>query len=190
MESFRNEPYSDFSTAEPRAAYLDALETVATKLGGHVPLIIDGKPVATDDRITSIDPAQPEVVVGTTGLASRAEAQLAVDAAARAFRDWSRRPVEERAGLVHRIGDLMAERKFDLSAWMTREAGKNWVESEADVAEAIDFCRFYAHQAVRLAEPIPVVDYPGESNESFLIPMGQETAHILPHSFPVEILNS
>ena len=76
MEPFRNEPYSDFSNPEPRAGYLEALETVATKLGGHVPLIIDGKPVATDDRITSIDPAQPDVVVGTTGSASAAEAQL------------------------------------------------------------------------------------------------------------------
>ncbi len=187
MDAFRNEPYSDFSAAEPRDAYLDALATVATKLGGHVPLVIDGKPVATDDRITSIDPAQPDVVVGTTGLASRAEAQLAVDAAARAFEDWSRMPVEERAGYVHRIGDLMAERKFELSAWMTREAGKNWAESEADVAEAIDFCRFYAHQAVRLAEPVSVVEYPGEINESFLVPMGVGVV-IPPWNFPLAIL--
>lgn len=187
MEPFRNEPYSDFSTDEPRAAYLEALDTVATKLGGHVPLIIDGRPVATDDRITSIDPARPEVVVGTTGLASPAEAQLAIDAASRAFRDWSRRPAAERAGFVHRIGDLMAERKFELSAWMTREAGKNWAEAEADVAEAVDFCRFYAHQAVRLAEPLPVVEYPGEINESFLIPMGVGVV-IPPWNFPLAIL--
>ena len=45
MEPFRNEPYSDFTAPEPRTAYLEALETVATKLGGHVPLIIDGRPV-------------------------------------------------------------------------------------------------------------------------------------------------
>ena len=24
------------------------------------------------------------------------------------------------------------------------EAGKSWIEADADVAEAIDFCRFYA----------------------------------------------
>lgn len=187
MEPFRNEPYSDFSAPEPRAAYLEALETVGTKLGGHVPLIIDGKPVATDDRITSIDPAQPDVVVGTTGSASGAEAQLAIGAATRAFLDWSRRPAAERAEYVHRIGDLMAEKKFELAAWMTLEAGKNWVEAEADVAEAIDFCRFYAHQAVRLAESLPGVPYPGEENESFLIPMGVG-AVIPPWNFPLAIL--
>lgn len=187
MEPFRNEAYSDFSAAGPRAEYAQALETVASKLGGHVPLIIGGRPVATDDRIVSLDPAQPDVVVGTTGSASQAEAQLAIDAAKTAFKDWSRRPASERAEMVHRIGDLMAERKFELSAWMTFEAGKNWVEAEADVAEAIDFCRFYAHQALSLAEPLPVLSYPGESNESFLVPMGVGVV-IPPWNFPLAIL--
>ncbi len=187
MEPFRTEPYSDFTAAEPKAAYEEAIETVLSKLGGHVPLIIDGKPVATDERIVSIDPAKPDVVVGTTGSASQAEAQLAIDAAKGAYRHWSRRPAVERAEYVHRIGDLIAERKFEISAWMTLEAGKNWAESEADVAEAIDFCRFYAHQAVRLAEPLPVVEYPGESNESFLIPMGVGVV-IPPWNFPLAIL--
>ncbi len=187
MEPFRNEPYSDFSTDGPQAQYLQAIDTVKSKLGGHIPVIIDGKPVATDQRIVSIDPAQPDVVVGTTGSASRAEAQFAINAAKAAFPDWSRRPVQERAELVHRIGDLIAERKFEISAWMTLEAGKNWTEAEADVAEAIDFCRYYAHQAVQLAEPVPVVGYPGESNESFLIPMGVG-AVIPPWNFPLAIL--
>jgi len=187
MDPFRTEPYSNFTNPEPKSAYSEAIETVMSKLGGHVPLVIDGRPVATDERIVSIDPAQPETVVGTTGSASRAEAQLALDAAKAAFVDWSRRPVEERAEFVYRIGDLMAERKFEIAAWMTLEAGKNWAESEADVAEAIDFCRYYALQAVRLAKPVPVHDYPGEINESHLIPMGPGVV-IPPWNFPVAIL--
>lgn len=187
MEPFRTEPYSDFTAASPRAAYLEAIETVLSKLGGHIPVIIDGKPVATDLRIVSVDPARPDTVVGTTGSASEAEAQLAIGAAKAAFLDWSRRPATERAELIHRIGDLIAERKFEMSAWMTLEAGKNWAEAEADVAEAIDFCRFYAHQAVQMAEPVPVVDYPGEKNESYLIPIGVG-AVIPPWNFPLAIL--
>ena len=187
MEPFRNESYSDFSSDGPRAQFLEAIEVVRTKLGGHVPVIIDGKPVATDERIVSLDPAQPDVVVGTTGSASQAEAQLAIDAAKAAYPDWSRRPVQERAEMVHRIGDLIAERKFEISAWMTLEAGKNFAESEADVAEAIDFCRYYAHQAMQFSEPVPVVGFPGESNESFLIPMGVGVV-IPPWNFPLAIL--
>jgi 1-pyrroline-5-carboxylate dehydrogenase len=187
MEPFRNEAYSDFSTDGPRRTYQEALETVATKLGGHVPLVIGGKPVDTDGSIVSIDPARPEVVVGTTASASESEAQLAIDAARRAFPAWSTRPAADRAEIVHRIGDLMAERKFELSAWMTLEAGKNWAEAEADVAEAIDFCRYYAHEMVRLAGPVPVFSHPGEQNESFLVPMGAGVV-IPPWNFPVAIL--
>ena len=190
MQPFRTEPYSDFGTPDARAAYQNAIDTVMSKLGGHVPLVIGGKPVDTDERIVSIDPAQPEQVVGSTAQASAAEAQIAIDAAKIAYLDWSRRPAQERAELVHRIGDILAERKFEMSAWMTLEAGKNWAESEADVAEAIDFCRYYAHEALRLAEPVPVHSYPGETNESHLIPLPPATQwcssrrRILPWSEP------
>ncbi|MDX2343472.1 MAG: L-glutamate gamma-semialdehyde dehydrogenase [Acidimicrobiia bacterium] len=187
MDPFQNEPYSDFSADGPRTAYLEAIDTVKSKLGGHIPVIIDGKPVATDERIISVDPAQPDTVVGTTGSATLAEAQLAITAAKNAFVDWSRQPAAVRSEYVHRIGDLIAERKFEISAWMTLEAGKNWAESEADVAEAIDFCRYYAHQALRLDEPVAVVGYPGELNESFLIPMGVGVV-IPPWNFPLAIL--
>lgn len=187
MEAFRNEPYSDFTSAEPQRAYRDALDTVMSKLGGHVPLVVGGRPVDTDERIVSSNPAKPEEVVGTTASASDAEAQLALDAATDAFDEWSRRPAQERAQLVHRVGDLMAERKLEMSAWMTLEAGKNWAEAEADVAEAIDFCRYYAHEAVRLDEPVRVHGYPGEKNESFLIPIGAGVV-IPPWNFPLAIL--
>lgn len=187
MEPFRTEPYSDFTDPGPQRAYQEAIETVVSKVGGHVPLIIGGKPVDTDDRIVSINPAKPAEVVGTTARASEAEAQLAVGAAAAAFPDWARRSAKERAELVHRIGDLIADRKLEMSAWMTLEAGKNWAEAEADVAEAIDFCRYYAHEALRLDEPVPVHSYPGETNESFLIPIGPGVV-IPPWNFPLAIL--
>ncbi len=187
MDPFRNEPYSDFTAPMPQRAYREAIEVVASKLGGHVPLIIGGKPVDTDDRIVSINPAKPDEVVGTTAMASEAEAQRAIDAAAAAYPDWARRSAKDRAELVHRIGDLISERKFDMSAWMTLEAGKNWAEAEADVAEAIDFCRYYAHEALRLDEPVPVHSYVGETNESFLIPIGPGVV-IPPWNFPLAIL--
>jgi 1-pyrroline-5-carboxylate dehydrogenase len=85
------------------------------------------------------------------------------------------------------MGDLMAERKYELAAWQTFEAGKNWLEAEADVAEAIDFCRYYAHQTLQMAEGVPVSQYPGESNDSFLIPLGAGVV-IPPWNFPLAIL--
>jgi 1-pyrroline-5-carboxylate dehydrogenase len=81
----------------------------------------------------------------------------------------------------------MEERILEFSAWMTFEAGKNYAESEADTAEAIDFCRYYAHQAIAMDEPVDVYSYPGETNESWLQPLGAGVV-IPPWNFPLAIL--
>ena len=47
----------------------------------------------------------------------------------------------------------MRARRFELAAWEVYECGKPWREADADVAEAIDFCEFYAREMLRLAEP-------------------------------------
>ena len=47
----------------------------------------------------------------------------------------------------------MRNRRFELAAWEVYECGKPWAEADADVAEAIDFCEFYAREMIRLAEP-------------------------------------
>ena len=47
--------------------------------------------------------------------------------------------MEERAGLLFRVADAMRRRKFDWSAWLVYEVGKNWAEADADVAEAISY---------------------------------------------------
>ena len=46
----------------------------------------------------------------------------------------------------------MRERKFELMAWMVFEVGKNWAEADGDIAELIDFCDFYALEAIRLSK--------------------------------------
>jgi 1-pyrroline-5-carboxylate dehydrogenase len=184
---YRVEPYSDFTDPANRATYQAALAAVASELGREAPVVIGGRNVATDTTIVSVNPARPNQVVGVAGSASREIAVDALESAWDAFPSWSGTPAAERAEVIHRIGDVMARHKFELAAWMTFEAGKNYAESEADVAEAIDFCRYYAHQALRLAEPVPVGEYPGETNDSFLVAMGAGVA-IPPWNFPVAIL--
>ena len=75
-----------------------------------------------------------------------------MQAALEAFEHWSRTSVEERASLLFRVADLLRERKFEFCAWMVFEVGKNWAEADADIAETIDFCEFYAREALRLAK--------------------------------------
>ena len=187
LPPYTNEPYSDFSDPAAKAAYELALSGVAGRLGERGTLLIGGEAVTAEGWIESVDPAKPDRVVGAVPGATPAEVDRALDSAWAAFATWSRAGADERAALVHRLGDVMAERKFELAALMTYEAGKNWPEAEADVAEAIDFCRYYAHQTVEMAAPLPVYDYPGEINESWLRPLGAGVV-IPPWNFPVAIL--
>lgn len=186
LPPYAPEPYSDFSEETSAAAYQAGLATVASKLGERAPLVIGGEEVDTKGSIESVNPSKPGERVGTSASASKSHVDDALDAAWKAYSGWARRTPEERAGVVHRIGDLMAERKFELAAWQSYEAGKNWAEAEADVAEAIDFCRYYAHQAIRLGQPVDVVQVNGETNTSWLQPMGAGVV-IPPWNFPLAI---
>ncbi len=187
LKPYVSEAYSDFSDPAVAAAYRRSQSVVESQLGVHCPIVIGGSPVDTADMITSVNPARPDQVVGTAASATPAHAESAIAAAWSAFGDWAATPAHQRAETIHRIGDLINERRYEFAAWMTYEAGKNWVEAEADTAEAIDFCRYYAHQAIAMAEPVPTADFAGESNESWLQPLGAGVA-IPPWNFPLAIL--
>lgn len=187
FEPYTPEPYSDFSEPAARAAYELALAGVGEQLGGSHPLIIGDERRETDASIVSVSPERPDRIVGSVAAAGPADAEAALAAAWEAYRAWSRRPAIDRARHGVRLAALMRARRFELAAWQTYEAGKNFAEAEADVAEAIDFCEYYAREAVRLDGPIDVVSFPGEENESHLIPMGAGVA-IPPWNFPLAIL--
>jgi 1-pyrroline-5-carboxylate dehydrogenase len=186
LTPYSPEIYSDFTVEAAASQYRSAIDAVAAELGERALLVIGGKHIDTGASIESVNPSQPGQRVGTSAAAGKGHVDEAIEAAWIAYEGWSRRTPEERAGVVHRIGDIMAERKFELAAWQTFEAGKNWAEAEADVLEAVDFCRFYAHEALRLSQPIDVVQVDGEFNESFLQPMGAGVA-IPPWNFPLAI---
>ncbi len=187
LTPYRTEPYSDFTDPSNAQRYRRALEQVADHLGARASLVIGGELIDTKGSIESVDPSMAARMVGTSASASKDHVDAAISAAWEAFAGWSRRTAEERAGLIHRVGDMIADRSYEFAAWQTYEAGKNWAEAEADVAEAIDFCRYYAHQALAVSQPLPVHEYPGEVNTSWLQPLGAGVV-IPPWNFPLAIL--
>ena len=104
-----------------------------------------------------------------------------------AYSSWSQLGMAERARTLVKLAAVMRRRTFELAAWETFEASKNYAEAEADVAEAIDFCEYYARQALKLDGPLETYDYPGEENSSFLIPTGVGVV-IPPWNFLLAIL--
>jgi RHH-type proline utilization regulon transcriptional repressor/proline dehydrogenase/delta 1-pyrroline-5-carboxylate dehydrogenase len=183
---FANEPTADFAREENRQAMRQALAQVRERLGAHLPLWIDGRAVETADRLTSIDPSDRRRIVGTCGAASAADVDRAVAAAKRALPSWNALGAEGRADFLYRAADVLRRRRFELAAWEVYECGKGWRESDADICEAIDFCEFYAREAVFL-QGAAGVDVPGEENRFTYLPRGV-AAVIAPWNFPLAIL--
>jgi len=184
---FKNEDLLDFTRPENRQAQVDALAKVKSELGQNYPLIINGKKISGEATFTSVNPSQPDQVIGYFARATVAQANEAVQAAATAFESWKHVPAEERAGYLFAAADLLKQRRFEMNAWMIYEVGKSWVEADADTAEAIDFMKYYAREMLRLAEDQPIVRIEGEDNQLVYIPLGVG-AVIPPWNFPAAIM--
>jgi RHH-type proline utilization regulon transcriptional repressor/proline dehydrogenase/delta 1-pyrroline-5-carboxylate dehydrogenase len=184
--AFRNQPPVDFARAENRQEMQSAIANVREQLGATYLLTIGGDQVDSEEHFESVNPAERASVVGKVAAATKAHAEQAVAAAKSALTTWSRLPVEERAGYLRKAAELMRQRLFELSAWEVFECGKTWREATGDVDEAIDFCEYYAEQAIRL-QGLAGVDVPGEENRFEYLPRGV-TAVIAPWNFPLAIL--
>ncbi|HVW25145.1 MAG TPA: proline dehydrogenase family protein [Polyangiaceae bacterium] len=186
LKSFENEPLRDFSRSEVRSAFKAALDRALSDAGTHCPVVIAGHEMETAERILSVSPSDSKRVVAASASATEEHADLAVAAAQEAFAGWRAVPMEERAAVLDKAADIMASRRDELAAWTCIEAGKPWRDADADIAEAIDFCRYYALVARTFATP-ERHDVPGESNATVLVPRGP-TVVISPWNFPIAIL--
>ncbi|HLH16698.1 MAG TPA: L-glutamate gamma-semialdehyde dehydrogenase [Bryobacteraceae bacterium] len=187
LSEFRNEPYTDFSQPENRRMMEAALARVRSEFGREYELRIDGQWVATGDKLVSVNPSNPQEIVGIHHKATKELANRAVETAYAFFPEWCRTPAAERIRMLLEAARILRRRKYEFDAWLVLEAGKTWPEAEADVSEAIDFCEYYAREAQRLAGPQPVVQLPGESDEMIYIPLGVGVV-IPPWNFPLAIL--
>ena len=187
LPEFRNEPFGQFTASDRRSTMQRAIRTVGGQLGVSYPLIIGGEHMLNEEKITSLNPADPRKVVGYVSSANQAQANAAIEAAEVAFASWRRVPVEARVQLLLRVAAIMRRRKEELAAWMVYEVSKSWAEADGDVAEAIDFCEFYAREALKLQSGAhPVTHNPGEYGELRYIPLGVGLA-IPPWNFPLAI---
>jgi RHH-type proline utilization regulon transcriptional repressor/proline dehydrogenase/delta 1-pyrroline-5-carboxylate dehydrogenase len=180
---FTNEPIAEFRRADVRERFASAVADVGVV---NAPVVIDGARVATAGEIVSVDPSDPSVVVARAGRATASDADRAIEIAKRAQPDWSATPVRDRAAILFEAAAIMRRRRDELAALEVVEAGKPWAQADADVCEAIDFCEYYAREALRLDVRAPVHQAPGEHNTCRYEARGI-TAVISPWNFPLAI---
>ena len=187
LSVFRNLELIDFSLSENQERMEQAIARVRSQLGQQYDVVIGGRHLRTENKFLSFNPSLKSEVVGVFQKGDSALVEPAMEAAESAFREWRRTPPEQRIKLVLEVARLLRERRYELSAWMVLEVGKSWVEADADLAEAVDFCEFYAREMLRLAQPQPLIPYEPEENETVYIPLGVGVI-IPPWNFPLAIL--
>ncbi len=185
---FKNEPLTDFAIKTHREAMFKALQTFrARDMGAEHPLHINGKDVKTGKFIESRNPSKPSEIVGRVHLASQAEAEQAMVTAQGALAAWRNTPFEKRADLVDKLAGILSRDRTMLNALEVFEAGKAWEEADGDIAEAIDFCRYYARDMRKMGKPNRIGGIPGETSFYHYQARGVSVV-IAPWNFPLAIL--
>lgn len=186
---FANQPLRDFGLPHARSEYEHALGAISEKIAAKKLTaypIIDGVPVHSAELLERTDPSNSTILVGRTHAATVEQAGRAIASVKRGFSSWSERSYSERSSVLRNAARLMKERSAALAALIIREAGKPWREADGDVAEAIDFCAYYADEVDRMWEPRLTDQVLGEENTYFYQPRGV-VAVISPWNFPLAI---
>ncbi|HEY3309575.1 MAG TPA: proline dehydrogenase family protein [Desulfuromonadaceae bacterium] len=186
LPDFVNQAMVDFTQPAQRAAFPQAIALARSRLGRSYPLFIGNKDITTGQQIKSLNPSRPSEVLGLVCQAGIPELEQAIAAAKTAFPAWRDTPPVERAAYLLSAARIAERRIFEFSAWQVLEAGKQWEQAYADVAEAIDFLEYYAREMIRLAQPQRLGLIPGELNQYFYEPRGP-AAVIAPWNFPLAI---
>jgi 1-pyrroline-5-carboxylate dehydrogenase len=153
-----NEPIREYAPGSPERARLQLRLEQMRNERLEIPLVIGGQDVFTGETKPAVMPHDKEHVLAEVHQGGAEHVQLAIDAAAKAWEDWSRWPWEERAGVVLRAAELLAGPWRDtLNAATMLGQSKTAHQAEIDAAcESIDFFRFNVEFMYRVYSEQPV----------------------------------
>jgi 1-pyrroline-5-carboxylate dehydrogenase len=148
----RNEPVHEYGPGTPERASLQLRLEQMRNERVEIPLVIGGKDVTTGTTKPAVMPHDKKHVLADVHQAEPAHVQQAIDGAAEAWRDWSRRPWEERAAVFLRAAELLSGPWRDtLNAATMLGQSKTAHQSEIDAAcELTDFLRFNVEFMTRI----------------------------------------
>ncbi|NQD36357.1 aldehyde dehydrogenase family protein [Permianibacter sp. IMCC34836] len=174
--------------AELHQRFDAAVARVVAGLGRRYGCFIDGadRSPATTKMLHS--PIDRELVLGEFADASAAEADIAMQAAHRAFAQWRKTSMTERMRLLRKAAVLMEARVYEIAAALTLEVGKNRMEALGEAQETVDFFRVYCDHYEReggFYHPLPNDPVNGyiSRNRSVMKPHGAWVV-ITPFNFP------
>ncbi|NRA34784.1 MAG: aldehyde dehydrogenase family protein [Polyangiaceae bacterium] len=111
---------------------------------------IDGKWVATPDTFGIINPATEDIVAEAPN-GTREDMKMAIAAARRAFDKgpWRQTTPQDRSKILHRIADLLHERRREFRKLLIETHGCEWVTHYINLKMPVQLLRYYADLALR-----------------------------------------
>ncbi|MEC9291460.1 MAG: proline dehydrogenase family protein [Pseudomonadota bacterium] len=183
---FINHALKDFSREDHRVQAVAALEKGAKQHPIKVQPVIGGKALSGGDVLRHICPWQSHTTTTDVHCASTKDVDAAVSLSKGAMKEWRDLGAKGRGEILRKAADMCAERWDELFALQVFESGKDWAHADADIAEGIDFMRYYADEMETLNSKFQPNSVWGEANNTVYEPRGI-TAVIAPWNFPFAI---
>ena len=112
--------------------------------------LIDGRAVAGSDYFETVNPAT-QAVLAEVASGGETEVQAAVAAAQSAFPAWAGRPAADRAKIMRRLGELIAQHVPDIARTETQDTGQVIAQTGKQlVPRAADNFHYFAEMCVRV----------------------------------------
>ena len=112
-------------------------------------LYIDGKWVNGASTLAVTDPSDDSVIANVQ-VSSDKECADAVDAAARAFKSWSKTAPRVRGEVLRKAFEIMVAEADRLAEIVSKENGKVLTDAKGEILYAAEFFRWFSEEAVRI----------------------------------------
>jgi len=103
-----------------------------------------------------------------------------------AYKSWRLTPAPLRGEMLFKVGDILKQKKEELSQLLTRDMGKVIAEARGDVQEAIDMAYFMGGEGRRLLGYTAPVEMPNKFGMAVRDPSGV-VGLITPWNFPIAV---
>jgi len=177
-----NSKGTDFSEEKVIHQYSQEIKNYKNKASS----LVEGIEHPSSNYLPIYKPYANEELIGEVSFANQTTVLQALEALTAYSSIWKNTAIEERTQIIEQFADQLEFHTHELVYLCAIEAGKTYKDGIADIREAVDFCRYYAHQAKLLFTKKILPGPTGELNELHIKGKGLSLV-ISPWNFPVAI---
>lgn len=145
---FHNEADTDWSLKANRTWIYSFLDRWKDIRNMEIPLVIADNYIHDAPKAQGIDPSRPDYPLYNYSLATKEQADDAVETAANG---WQNTSLELRSHHLFMAAEELRKARGNLICAMVANTGKTVAEADVEVSEAIDFCEYYRRNVEELS---------------------------------------